>query len=254
MPSRKGFTLIELLTVIAVIAVLAAILFPVFAEARAKARQTDCLSNTRQIGLAIAMYVQDYERYPMHSSSASTSPRTRWPDYIMPYTRNEAVFTCRSASLDVFCKQWAHAPARLYGGYGYNYQYLGNSRLAWTAAEAEIAAPADTIVVADTNGVRRDDGSVGGGEYTVDPPLPSLRGSGNATGYYGSGSSCGSGADGPGRHGCRSTPARRHAGLTVVAYADGHAASRSLSALDDSNGDGVTDNGSWNGLGDPSRR
>ena len=58
---RKGFTLIELLVVIAIIAILAAILFPVFAQARAKARQISCLSNTKQMGTATMMYVQDYD-------------------------------------------------------------------------------------------------------------------------------------------------------------------------------------------------
>jgi prepilin-type N-terminal cleavage/methylation domain-containing protein len=58
---RPGFTLIELLVVIAIIAILAAILFPVFAQARAKARQTACLSNQRQIGIGILAYSQDYD-------------------------------------------------------------------------------------------------------------------------------------------------------------------------------------------------
>jgi len=57
---RRGFTLIELLVVIAIIAILAAILFPVFAQAREKARQTSCLSNLKQSGTATLMYVQDF--------------------------------------------------------------------------------------------------------------------------------------------------------------------------------------------------
>src|SRR5947207_1777505 len=65
MHRRPGFTLIELLVVIAIIAILAAILFPVFAQAREKARQTTCLSNLRQMGWGLQMYGQDYdERMP----------------------------------------------------------------------------------------------------------------------------------------------------------------------------------------------
>ncbi|WP_395141887.1 type II secretion system protein [Armatimonas sp.] len=58
---QKGFTLIELLVVIAIIAILAAILFPVFAQARDKARATACLSNTKQLSLGVMMYAQDYD-------------------------------------------------------------------------------------------------------------------------------------------------------------------------------------------------
>src|SRR5690349_2445945 len=75
-PPKRGFTLIELLVVIAIIAILAAILFPVFAQAREKARQTSCLSNQKQLGTAMSMYCQDYDdRYPNWRTTVPVSPQ-----------------------------------------------------------------------------------------------------------------------------------------------------------------------------------
>src|SRR5918997_5563760 len=128
MRRRPAFTLIELLVVIAIIAILAAILFPVFAQARDKARGSTCLSNLKQMGLAITMYIQDNEGYPMMSSPSAQVPRTRWPDYIFPYVKNEQVYLCPSAPLELFGKAWAHNDQKKYGGDGYNFQYLRNSR------------------------------------------------------------------------------------------------------------------------------
>ncbi|NUL82275.1 MAG: DUF1559 domain-containing protein [Armatimonadetes bacterium] len=89
---KKGFTLIELLVVIAIIAILAGILFPVFAQTREKARQTLCLSNQKQIGLASQMYMQDYnEMFFSHERSLSGTARTWQEDWwmylLMPYTK-----------------------------------------------------------------------------------------------------------------------------------------------------------------------
>src|SRR5215218_3224774 len=105
---RRGFTLIELLVVIAIIAILAAILFPVFAQAREKARQATCLSNCKQIGLASNMYVQDYdETFPGHNwpsgegvhklpDGRTFQGHVGWPLLFYPYVKNLSVFTCPS--------------------------------------------------------------------------------------------------------------------------------------------------------------
>lgn len=93
---RQGFTLIELLVVIAIIAILAAILFPVFAQAREKARGISCLSNMKQVGTALIMYTQDYdERFPTHGIYVFERG-TGWSSKIAPYIKNLSVFWCNS--------------------------------------------------------------------------------------------------------------------------------------------------------------
>ncbi len=109
---RFAFTLIELLVVIAIIAILAAILFPVFAQARERARAASCTSNLRQIGLAFGMYVQDYDEhlpdrrdlkntlpggYKPWNSWPTSDPRAGWALFVFqPYTKNNDIFRCPS--------------------------------------------------------------------------------------------------------------------------------------------------------------
>ena len=104
----NGFTLIELLVVIAIIAILAAILFPVFAQAREKARSTSCLSNAKQIGTGFAMYLQDYDERFMPTVTERQAPASiadtaaaRAPySYRMtldPYIKSQQIFKCPSA-------------------------------------------------------------------------------------------------------------------------------------------------------------
>jgi prepilin-type N-terminal cleavage/methylation domain-containing protein/prepilin-type processing-associated H-X9-DG protein len=88
----RAFTLIELLVVIAIIAILAAILFPVFARARENARKATCQSNLKQIGLAVMMYVQDYdETYP---TADFFTPTNYWYNVLDPYAKSKQVFIC----------------------------------------------------------------------------------------------------------------------------------------------------------------
>jgi prepilin-type N-terminal cleavage/methylation domain-containing protein/prepilin-type processing-associated H-X9-DG protein len=99
--SKRAFTLIELLVVIAIIAILAAILFPVFAQVRDRARMSACLSNMKQIGTSLMLYVQDYdETYPyirFHGADTPTAERAYvWKNAILPYLKSHDVLACPS--------------------------------------------------------------------------------------------------------------------------------------------------------------
>lgn len=166
----RGFTLIELLVVIAIIAILAAILFPVFSKARENARKATCLSHAKQIGLALMMYVQDYdERYPGRWTGWVDPPITPrrayigWRTLIYPYVKSADVFRCPSnpnkaglAAADVYDRY--HQPPL-----GTNYACNGDSRdIGGNAAMpapvgvlmATVERPAELIFVAENKNPR----------------------------------------------------------------------------------------------------
>jgi prepilin-type N-terminal cleavage/methylation domain-containing protein/prepilin-type processing-associated H-X9-DG protein len=110
----RGFTLIELLVVIAIIAILAAILFPVFAQARQKARMTACLSNLKQMGTALMMYVQDYDEMltphldrndPLKVTAGSSVIANKLKAAWGPYIKNEGIFRC-PADTNLYPTKW----------------------------------------------------------------------------------------------------------------------------------------------------
>ncbi|HEV2471806.1 MAG TPA: prepilin-type N-terminal cleavage/methylation domain-containing protein [Chthonomonadales bacterium] len=115
---RQGFTLIELLVVIAIIAILAAILFPVFAQAREKAREIACLSNVRQVGLAFAMYTTDYD-----DTTLTVGPNHDWWFPLYPYIKDYNMLLCPDRQ-DIGGIEDPNNPGTYYTGriegYGYN--------------------------------------------------------------------------------------------------------------------------------------
>jgi prepilin-type N-terminal cleavage/methylation domain-containing protein/prepilin-type processing-associated H-X9-DG protein len=147
-----GFTLIELLVVIAIIAILAAILFPVFAQAREKARQATCQNNLRQITVAALMYLQDYDGvYPLYTHDwltywcggrlAAGQPFDKTRAILWPYIKNGDIQKCPS-----------YTGGSNLGGTGYGYNRLLCLTSGYRpdpASEAALARPAETILFGD---------------------------------------------------------------------------------------------------------
>ncbi len=179
---KRAFTLIELLVVIAIIAILAAILFPVFAQAKSAAKKTQSLSNVRQIGTATMIYMGDYDDVtpplfwynPLDTSQPTSFGFKYYPLLIEPYSKNRGIFLCPQDVADDRSVADPQGRGRfdpasgyrdyVYGAnpsYGYNYRYLNVQTLAGFAgprplssfsgvSSTSLGAPAETVLYAES--------------------------------------------------------------------------------------------------------
>ena len=219
---KSGFILIELLFVIAIIAILAAILFPVFARARENARRTSCQSNMKQIGLGLLQYSQDYDEFQPRTNFGGTGAtnwptKYKWMDAIYPYVKNEQIFTCPSDTTTSPTNKFrysANYPGQdlyYFGSYAYNNGYYGYQNTAPANVNlSAIQAPSTTVWIVeqlDGNNVE-----VAWGNAESNPSISVVKGINVLV-----------------------TPAsdipERHLETTTILYCDGHVKSVKLSSL-----------------------
>lgn len=190
---NSAFTLIELLVVIAIIAILAAILFPVFARARENARKSSCASNLKQIGLGIAQYNQDYQRFVAYGQNEDNNPRV----LLNPYIKSNQIWVCPSET-DPDVQAMTS---------GRNVSYMLNNQLA-SHQDADITRPVEIVVTHDASPgeLGWTEGNTWDGGKTTD--WPHLRTTGSANGN--------------GKESYLLPWFQRHNGTFNVLYYDGH--------------------------------
>ncbi|HOA60034.1 MAG: prepilin-type N-terminal cleavage/methylation domain-containing protein [Verrucomicrobia bacterium] len=284
----RGFTLIELLVVIAIIAILAALLLPTLGRAKNAAKGVASLNNLRQIGIANQMYLDDNSGYFTHHEGyyyqgaiidrqdgkdlgLDKSVKTHWPDQMVRYAPQPKVFLSPFLTVEQIASANFSRPFGIdgyrqfiYGGYGYNLHYLGyatgeHGKPGYSARmDADIRQPTSTVLVGDTAGSKSKGGVFTGkpeAPYALEPPLPSLNLGAKLAGYYeGVDDVIETPSPGPYDWKVRAYPAPRNNGRPEFVFVDCHAVAMGIKEIDDSNRDGVRDNGNWNGLNDPLNR
>ena len=226
----QAFTLIELLVVIAIIAIIAAILFPVFQKVRENARRAVCVSNEKQLGLALVLYTQDSdERMPCDHRGVQYPTGTGWGSEVYPYVKSTGVYQCPDDPTAI---------ARNLNGLGetdYPVSYGMNTNLDGGqpgGALAGQATPSSTVLLVEVQGAQADLLSVADDSTTAGSASPGVDGGDTSNGYidyncsgtYATGPSADVGLGNPPRTGPtyqRLGPARHTDGSNFV-LADGH--------------------------------
>lgn len=199
---QKGFTLIELLVVISIIAILAAILFPVFARARENARRASCLSNIKQWGLAQMQYTQDYDESFSGARKYQGATPVIWVELLEPYSKSRQMELCPNGTFN--------NSGREYPSYGYNY----NLGIDTTVVKlSTVQTPVETVLFGDSwAGLPSPNENLG--SYLIYPPtvIASLC---SCTNWYT--------MIQPSNSAYRGRITQRHFDGGNVLYADGHA-------------------------------
>lgn len=203
---KRGFTLIELLVGIAIIALLAAILFPAFAKTRESARRASCSSNLKQIALSIAQYNQEYDGNYVRATSVADDPLLGWRLALAPYLRSDQVFHCPSSTNEVDTSRRT--------------DYYINANLSMFTTAANSAGINEALITSPSLTVLLGDGSYGQSYFWTNPSpsvAPMMAASSSTT----------SGLEDYSRNNTDDTPASnpassRHLGGANYAFCDGH--------------------------------
>jgi prepilin-type N-terminal cleavage/methylation domain-containing protein len=205
--SGRAFTLIELLVVIAIVAILAAILFPVFTQAKGAANAAACGSNVRQLALAVEMYKADHDGQYVLAAYATSGGFRLWHDLTDPYVKNKEVWQCNGSTLAK-----TEADGSPTSHFGYNARYLTTIALDFSnflthtaVSESAIGAPSETVLFTAAKSSVENSWCGDDGKFLLPPSAPNTH--------------------------CWGRPMPLHAQRVTIVWTDTHASRKPLAAF-----------------------